>query len=235
MSRLPQTSVPFGVADSVSPSMTAIAFIEDDESYRSLLETIFAKHGQFTVAGAFDSAKAALQGLPRRGADIVLVDLQLPGHSGVAAIKRLHRRWPHTRCVVLSSSEEDADLFAALAAGASGYLLKTESRQQLLAAMDELLAGGVPLSRSVARRVMHSFIRTSPTHTDRTAMTIREREIMDELGAGTTSKEIAHKLGISPATVKNHLYRIYGKLGVGSRTEAVVKWLRGEEGGKLKS
>lgn len=232
MSRLPHTTVPFRAAEKAPRRASTLAFVENDPGYVAFLEACFARDPRYQVIGGFDSAKTALAALPRGGVDVVLVDVQLAGQSGVATIKRLHRRWPRTRCVVLTNSEQDQDLFAALSAGAAGYLLKSEPVHRLLAAVDELVAGGVPLSRSVAHRVLKSFVRSPTTKGREVAMTLREREIMDELAAGTTSKEIAHKLGISPATVKNHLYRVYEKLGVGTRTEAVVKWLRSAKGGR---
>jgi DNA-binding NarL/FixJ family response regulator len=105
-------------------------------------------------------------------------------------------------------------------------LLKSDSREQILAALDEVVAGGSPMSRSVARRVVGSFAKPVKHAGESSAVTRREREIMDELARGFTYKEIARSLGVSAATVKNHLYRIYEKLGVRSRTEAVVKWLK---------
>lgn len=227
MSRLPHASGPFPPAESGTRRSTSIAFVESDPSYRSFLEACFAGDGRYLVKGGFESAKSAFAGLPRRGVDVVLLDVQLTGHTGVATIKRVHRRWPRTRCVVLTSSERDEDLFAALSSGAAGYLLKSEPVHRLIAAIDELVAGGVPLSRPMAHQVLKSFMRPAHASGGGAAMTVREREIMDELAAGTASKAIAQKLGISPATVKNHLYRVYEKLGVGSRTEAVVEWLRG--------
>ena len=206
--------------------MTTVAIIEDREGYRRLLEAILAASRRYASAGSFATARAAMAGLAPHGADLAVVDVQMPGHSGIEAVKRLRARWPHTRCVMLTNSEEAADLFAALAAGASGYLLKSDSPEQILAGLDELAAGGAPLSRSVARRLVGSFARGAKPAPGASGVTRREREILDELARGHTYKEIAHKLGISGATVKNHLYRLYEKLGVRSRTEAVVKWLK---------
>jgi DNA-binding NarL/FixJ family response regulator len=202
-----------------------IAFIEDDLFYRQLLTAIVMKSGRYRVVGGFGSTREALANLPADGAAVVVIDIHLIGHSGIAAISQLHERWPEMRCVMLTSSEADGDVFAALEAGAAGYLLKSDSQQQILDALDEVAAGGAPLSRSIARRVVRSFARKPPSTTDRD-ITRRETEILDRLSAGQTYKEIATALGISAATVKNHLSRIYEKLDVRSRTEAVVKWLK---------
>ncbi len=222
MSRFPHTTPGFVTARAAEPELTTIALIEDDDSYREYLEIILRGSGRFAIAGAFHSAAGALRGLPARGADVAFVDVRLAGASGIAALARLRERWPRMRCVVLTSSEDSADLFAALEAGAAGYLLKSDTRAQILAGLEEALLGGAPLSRSIARRVVSSFA----TATRPPELTDREREIMDELARGLTYKEIGRRLGISGATVKNHLYRIYEKLGVRSRTEAVVLWLR---------
>ncbi len=203
-----------------------IAFIEDNDGYRRFLEVIVGASRRFAVVGSYHSVRAALSGLPKRGADLVLVDIRLPDHSGIVAVTRLRERWPHTQCVMLTNSDERSDLFAALEAGAAGYLLKNESRDRILAALDEVAAGGAPLSHSIARRVVGSFASSAKRAAEASTVTRREREIMSELTNGFTYKEIGRRLGISGATVKNHLYSIYEKLGVRSRTEAVVKWLK---------
>jgi DNA-binding NarL/FixJ family response regulator len=115
-------------------------------------------------------------------------------------------------------------LFTALQSGAAGYLLKSAPPEEIVSGLDELLAGGAPMSRPIARRVLASFVRPATADAGEN-VTQREREILDQLARGLAYKEIAAALGISTATVKNHLYRIYEKLAVRSRTEAVVKWL----------
>jgi DNA-binding NarL/FixJ family response regulator len=222
MSRFPHTAPGFALAEAAAPRLATIAFLEDDATYREYLEAIVRASGRYVIAGSFHSVGGVLDGLPADGADLVLVDVRLSGRSGIAAIARLRERWPILRCIVLTGSEEGTDLFAALEAGAAGYLLKSDSDERILAGLAEAMQGGAPLSRSIARRVVGSFA----AKTRAPAVTGREREIMQELARGLTYKEIGRKLGISGATVKNHLYRIYEKIGVRSRTEAVVKWLK---------
>jgi DNA-binding NarL/FixJ family response regulator len=202
-----------------------IAFIEDDVFYRQLLTSIATRTGRFRIVGTFSSTREALVSLPERGADIVVIDIHLVGHSGIAAIGQIHERWPEARCVMLTASDADSDVFAALEAGAVGYILKSDSHEQIVAALDEAGAGGAPMSRSVARQVVRSFVKPPMRNGAGEPLTRREREILAGLATGHTYKEIAQKLSISAATVKNHLSRIYEKLGVRSRTEAVVKWL----------
>ncbi len=225
MSRTAHAQLGADVTGLADESMTTIALIEDNKAYRSLLEAIIGASRRYRIVGAFESIAAALAGLPTLGAEIAVVDIQLPDHSGIVGVSCLRERWPHLRCLMLTNSEEASDLFAALKAGASGYLLKSDSHQQILAGLDEVVAGGAPLSRSIARRVLGSFASKSDGFAESARVTQREREIMDELARGFTYKEIGRKLGISGATAKNHLYRLYKKLGVRSRTEAVVKWL----------
>jgi len=204
-----------------------IAFIEDDDFYRQLLTSITTHSGRYRVVGSFSSTREALTALPETGAGIFVIDIHLIGDSGIGAIAQLHAKWPDARCVMLTASDAEGDVFAALEAGAVGYLLKSESQHEILAALDEVAAGGAPMSRTIARRVVRSFAhpkRLPPTTLQ--PITRREKQILERLAAGQTYKEMAAALGISAATVKNHLSRIYEKLGVRSRTEAVVKWLQ---------
>ena len=167
----------------------------------------------------------ALAELRKAPVQIVLCDVQLKGMSGPAAVAQLHEHRPATRCVMLTHYDDIDTLNAAFAAEAVGYLLKSEPPQAILAALDELMAGGAPMSHVVARRMLASF-KQGKSPSDRPAVTRREGEVMKLLSGGFTYKEIGRKLGISTATVKNHLARIYEKFGVHSRTEAVVLWLK---------
>lgn len=206
--------------------VTTIVLIEDDSAYRTGLERMVAGSGRFALVGSFGSAEAALAALPAQPPAIVLCDINLPGIHGPAAVLKLRTLYPETRCVMLTIFDEAEHLFAALQAGAAGYLLKTSAPDEILSGLDELLAGGAPMSRPIARRVLGSFARpVTPPPPDSAAPTKREQEILELLSRGLAYKEIAAQLGISPATVKNHLARIYEKLAVRSRTEAVVRWL----------
>lgn len=204
--------------------MTTVALIEDDSEYREGVRRLLTESGRFAVERAFGSTEEALRELPRRPTQVALVDINLPGLPGPAGVLRLRDKCPALRCVMLTMFDDAEHLFAALQAGAAGYLLKSAPPEEIVAGLDELVAGGAPMSRPIARRVLAAFARpiTPPLAEE---ITPREREIMDQLARGLAYKEIAAELGISTATVKNHLYRIYEKLAVRSRTEAVVKWL----------
>ena len=205
--------------------MINVALIEDDSAYRAGIERLLAGSGRFAVAGSFGSAEAALSELPVRVPHVALVDINLPGVPGPVAVHRFRQSCPAMRCVMLTAFDDADNLFGALQAGAAGYLLKSALPEDILAGLDELIAGGAPMSRPIARRVLASFAKTPAASGTQAELTAREREVMDQLARGLAYKEIAGTLGVSMATVKNHLYHIYGKLAVRSGTEAVAKWL----------
>lgn len=211
--------------------MTTVAIIEDDAGYRDGLVRLLNNSQRFKVTGVYGSTEEALKDIPRHPPAIVLVDINLPGQSGPSAVLRLRELCPGTKCVMCTIFDDAENLFAALQAGAAGYLLKSATPEELLAGLDELLAGGAPMSRPIARRVLASFAKPAalatrvPGTRAFEGLSERECQIMEHLSRGLVYKEIGAALGISAATVKNHLYRIYGKLTVHSRTEAVVKWL----------
>lgn len=205
--------------------MTTVALIEDEPHYRHGVERLLNESGRFTVLHAFDNAEEALRVLPKQPPQVALVDINLPGQPGPSAVLKLRESCPGLRCVMFTIFADAENLFASLQAGAAGYLLKTSTPEEILAGLDELVAGGAPMSRPIARRVLAAFARPAPRGAENVNVTPREAEIMNALARGLAYKEIAAELGISAATVKNHLYRIYEKLHVRSRTEAVVKWL----------
>lgn len=204
--------------------MTTLALVEDDPQYREGIARLLRSTGRYDVAQTFGSAEDAMRLLPQRPTEFALVDINLPGQPGPQAVLKLRDTCPGLRCVMLTIFDDAENLFAALQAGAAGYLLKSSPPEEIVAGVDELVAGGAPMSRRIARRVLASFERPAPSAQG--GVTPRETEIMHALARGLAYKEIAAELGISAATVKNHLYRIYEKLHVRSRTEAVMKWIR---------
>jgi DNA-binding NarL/FixJ family response regulator len=205
--------------------MPTVTLIEDDPAYREGIARAVTASGRFVVVHAFGNAEDALRELATAPTDLAVVDINLPGMPGPAAVLELREKCPALRCMMLTMFDDAEHLFAALQAGAAGYLLKSATADDIVAALDELAAGGAPMSRPIARRVLAAFARPAAAPTAEN-LTERERQILDELARGLTDKEIAGQLGLSLSTVKNHLYRIYGKLAVRSRTEAVLKWLR---------
>ncbi len=205
--------------------LTTVSLLEDDAGYRAGIERLLVASGRYAVVGSYGRAEEALRELPARPSQVLLCDVNLPGLSGPAAVLELRDRCPDLLCVMLTVADDAETLFAALQAGANGYLLKSEPAG-ILSGLDDVIAGGAPMSRPIARRVLASFARPRTAAEPIVELTDREREIMEQLARGLADKEIAVALGISTATVKNHLYRTYGKLAVRSRTEAVVKWMR---------
>lgn len=181
--------------------------------------------GGLAWAGGWGSAEAALEGIGAARPDVVLLDIHLPGRSGVEFVEVVRQRLPG--CVVLMlTAYEDAELiFGALQRGAQGYLLKRTAPAKLVEAILEAHAGGAPMSPQIARRVVQHFQRGGPVDPGLGLLTPREREVLEELAKGCLYKEIADRLGISVETVRGYLSAIYGKLQVRTRTEAVVRFL----------
>ena len=204
----------------------AISIVEDNLSLAEDLHALFSAEPDMEVLDVFPSAEEALAALPARLPELLIVDMRLPGMSGVELIAALKPRFPTLPILVLTMYDESDLIFEALKAGASGYLLKRTAGEELCEAVRQIRGGGSPMSPSIARQVVESFqVPPAQAHADRIRLTPREEEILGLLAKGTQYKGIAGALGISLDTVRTHLRRIYEKLHVHSRTEAVVKFL----------
>lgn len=201
-----------------------VAIVEDDRRLRESLTAIVGEAPGFRVVGAFANAEDALRLAPNLHPDIVLLDLNLPGMSGVEAVLHLRRRVPGAAVLILTVHEDAEKIFTALRNGARGYLLKRTAPAKLLEAITEVRAGGAPLSPQIARIVVQHFHREPPV-SGLESLTPREQQVLEQLARGCLYKEIADQLGIGTETVRSHLSSIYGKLQVHNRTEAVVKYL----------
>lgn len=203
-----------------------IAIVEDDAELRSLLVDLVGSSGHWEVVADFPNAEAALPVLIDRLPDLVLMDIQLPGMSGIECAAKLRTTWPEAKVLMLTVYDNSERVFEALAAGASGYLLKRDVPNRLLESLDEAVSGGSPVSSAVARHMFQHFLAEVPSPAGEDwNLTKRETEILEHLVAGSLYKEIASDVGISLQTVRFHVYNIYRKLHVRSRTEAVVKYL----------
>jgi DNA-binding NarL/FixJ family response regulator len=169
----------------------------------------------------------AIEQIPAVGPDVVLMDINLPGLSGVECVRRLKALMPALQVVMLTVYEDTDLIFAALAAGATGYLLKRTPPDELLGGIEDVYRGGSPMTSHIARKVVRSFQEADGGNgrTDEAALSPREREVLDHLAQGYLYKEIASRLAISYETVHTYVRRIYEKLQVHSRTEAVAKHL----------
>ena len=201
-----------------------VSIVEDDAPYREALRLVFNGAPGFQCVSVHASTEDALAHLPGAKTDVVLMDLNLPGLSGVEGIRRLKERTPELLAAILTIYEETDKIFESLRAGASGYILKKTQPAQILEAVAELMAGGSPMSPSIARKVTQFFHRLPPPPDDLAELTDREREILHEVAAGATDKETGQRLGISSETVRVHLRSIYRKLQVNTRTAAAKKY-----------
>jgi DNA-binding NarL/FixJ family response regulator len=204
----------------------SIALVEDDSILRDTLSEILATAPQWKHLGSYVDGESALEAMLPDPPEVVLMDIQLPGISGIDCVARLKAAHPEVLVLIVTVYENNDRVFKALAAGASGYLLKRDAPEKLLDSLDELLAGGSPMSGAIARKVVNYFQTSGPAPSHDQNLSTRERQILELLVEGMIDKEIAGHLGISRETVRTHLGKIYHKLQVRSRTEAVVKYLR---------
>jgi DNA-binding NarL/FixJ family response regulator len=203
-----------------------VAIVEDNADLRGTLARVINRAAGHQCVGQYGDAESALARLPKDKPRVVLMDINLPGMNGVECVRKLKQMLPETLVVMLTAYEDTENIFGSLEAGASGYLLKRSKSAEILEAIKDVVEGGSPMTAHIARKVVHSFQSkaSSPQATDNLAE--REREVLDLLSQGFMYKEIADKLGISFETVRTYIRRIYEKLQVRSRTEAVAKALR---------
>ena len=198
--------------------------IEDHDSFRDGLTHMLEFTDGFECTGSYSAAEEGLR--ERLQADIVLLDIHLPGRSGIDTIPLLREKLPSARIVMLTVFDDDEHIFKAIMAGADGYILKKTPPAQILSAIQEAASGGSPMSPYVARRVIDLFRKYAPTGNGDHQLTTREIAILSELVQGFETQEIADRLFISRETVRNHVKHIYEKLHVHSRSQAVVKALK---------
>jgi len=203
-----------------------VSIVEDSDQLRGTLARVLNRAEGFRCLSQYPSAEAALEGIPKDRPNVVLMDINLPGMNGVECVQKLKQIVPETLVVMLTVYEDTENIFNALAAGASGYLLKRTTSAELLAAIQDVQKGGSPMTTHIARKVVQSFQKAGPSTQATENLSQREQEVLDCLSQGFLYKEIAEKLGISYETVHTYIRRIYEKLQVRTRTEAVAKFLR---------
>lgn len=214
-----------GVAMQPNEDLIRVVLVDDDPAVREGYAQFIGSATGFLCAGVFATAEDYLKELGSSTAEVVLMDIQLPGMSGIECIQEIKVRWPDTQILMLTVFEDPDRIFRSLAAGATGYLLKQTPPEQVLQAIRDIHHGGAPMSASIARRVVDAFReppQASPP-TPAVTLTPREQEILGLLARGYLYKEIADRLKLSVETVRTHLRNIYGKLQVRTRTEAVMK------------
>ncbi len=204
--------------------MTTIAIVEDNPGIAAGLQRIVESTPECQCVGVWHSGEEALVKVPAFRPDVVLMDIHMPGISGIEATARLKEELPELQVIMVTVYRDHDKIFDALKAGACGYLLKRSSPDEVRRAIAEVRAGGAPMSAEIARRVVEAFYRPVVKGEAVVKLSKRETEILELLTQGLTNKEIADRLGLSVETVRVHLRRTYDKLHVHSRTEAVVKY-----------
>jgi DNA-binding NarL/FixJ family response regulator len=207
-----------------------VCIVDDNKDIRSALEQIIFMSEGYKMLGSFPSAEEALDKIPALKPQVVLMDINLGGMSGIECVRRLKPVNADILYMMCTVYEEDEKIFEALRAGANGYILKKTAPGKLLDAIKELSEGGAPMSSQIARKVVAAFSKAKPVSEeasatdDIAALSNREKEILELLSKGMLYKEIANNLYISPETVRKHVYHIYEKLHVNNRVEAVNKF-----------
>jgi DNA-binding NarL/FixJ family response regulator len=208
--------------------MITVGLVEDNDVVRETLRKWIDSCPDYRCVCACATGKEALAEVPRSHPDVVLMDIHLPGESGITCTDRLKALLPVLQIIILTVYKDHDLIFQALKAGACGYLLKRSNRETILQAIAEVQVGGSPMTGEIARRVVEVFQRRPPAASRGERLSRRENEVLTLLSKGMSNKDIAAQLGISYETVCVHLRRIYEKLHVHSRTEAVVKHLQGQ-------
>jgi DNA-binding NarL/FixJ family response regulator len=220
-----QLTTPSDIPD--SKRITRIALVEDSDTLRQCLEKMINGTPGYKCVVTCPSAEDAMVKIPKAKPDVVMMDIHLPGESGIVCTARLRQILPELQIIILTVYNDTKMVFQALKAGACGYVLKRADEKEILAAIAEVRAGGAPMTSEIARMLVRSFMEPpSASLSDKEQLSAREMEILALLAEGLSNKEIALRLTITAGTVRAHLMRIYEKLHVRCRTEAAVEYLR---------
>lgn len=204
------------------PSVITVAVVDDDSELREILVNWIESSDGFACVGSYPDAESAMVRLPKIPPDVALVDINMPGRSGIECVRELKAKIPDTQFVMLTVYEDSDHIFDALAVGATGYLLKDTPPETILSSITEVHEGGSPMTTNIARKVVQSLRRPRDERNPADELTKRENEVLLLLAQGFLYKEIAENLGITYQTVNTHIRRIYEKLQVHSRSQAVA-------------
>lgn len=203
-----------------------VSIVDDDEPISRILADLIREAKNLEFVSLYNDSEEALAKIPADQPDVVLMDINMPKVDGIECVRRLKAAMPKTQFLMLTVYADSDHIFAALAAGATGYLLKGTRRTELLAAIKQISVGGSPMSAAIARKVVQSFSKTEKERPDLQALSPRERDVLDLLAKGHLYKEIADSLGLSVMTVDTYVRRVYDKLHVNSRSQAIAKYLK---------
>jgi DNA-binding NarL/FixJ family response regulator len=204
--------------------MIKVALVDDNHDLRDGLQIVMKEHAdEFNCIGSFADAESAARKIPELKPDVVLMDINLPGMSGIECLKQIKLKLPELDVIMLTVFADDETVFDSLCAGACGYITKNASPEKILDAIREVLDGGAPMSGRIARMVVSSFNAPSDPSAQ---LTDREKEVLDQLCKGKSYKMVADALGITHDTVRHHIKNIYKKLEVHSVSEAILKTMK---------
>lgn len=207
-----------------NPKLRRVAIVEDNSALRGRLQSILKSAPGVCCVGAFSSAEQALEGMIAAQPDVILMDINLPGMSGIECVARLRKDLPAVHVIMLTVYEDSDRIFQALQVGADGYLVKSSPTDILLRAIEDVHQGGAPMSSHIARKVVRQFRQTEPSRDEAANLAPREREVLNLLASGFVYKEIADQLGIGFETVRTYVKNICKKLNVRNRLEAVARF-----------
>lgn len=213
------------------PVLTKVAVVEDNETLRQYLAELISKTAGYSCICTCSSAEEAKVKLPECPPHVVLMDIHLPGESGIACTAFLRDKMPQVQVIMLTVYKDIDMIFRALKAGACGYVLKRSDEQEILDAIAEVRAGGAPMTSQVARMVVRSFLKDPAKDSETEQLSTREAQVLELVAKGLSNKEVSNALNISDGTVRIHLSHIYEKLHVHCRTEAAAKYLRAQPHG----
>lgn len=211
--------------------MTKVAIVEDNSTLRNYLAELISSTAGYRCVCTCGSAEEALVRIPECRPHVVLMDIHLPGKSGIACTAHLREKVPSVQVIMLTVYKDIEMIFQALKAGACGYVLKRADEKEILDAIAEVRAGGAPMTSQVARMVVRSFLQDSGNRSQTDKLSPREMEILAQVAKGRSNKEVSNELKISEGTVRIHLAHIYEKLHVRCRTEAAAKYFQSQPAG----
>ncbi|HEY9361782.1 MAG TPA: response regulator transcription factor [Chitinophagaceae bacterium] len=206
----------------MKPQIT-VSIVEDLDEIRNGMKELLQQSSAFLCLSCYSNAEDAAEELPALQPDIVIMDINLPGMSGINAVQSLKSRCPQIQFLMFTIYENNERVFEALKAGAGGYLLKNTPSEKILEALNEIYEGGAPMSAQIARKVVASFQQVTPAADESIRLTVKEREVLDALAKGFLYKEIADQLQINTSAVRQRIHKIYSKLHVQNSTEALNK------------
>lgn len=200
-----------------------VVIFDDNDSLRDSIAMLLHDNVDFTLAGSFSHCLDAAENITNTEPDVVVMDIDMPGMNGIDGVKLIHKNFPAVQILMLTVFDDDEKVFAAIKAGANGYILKNAEPRLLLQAISEVYNGGAPMTPAIAKKILQQFQATRNDEEKDYHLTARETEVLGLLVEGMSYKMMAAKLGISYDTVRAHMKKIYEKLHVASMTEAVAK------------